>query len=198
MTSFLPLPDRPASNGAELFRRCQTDLLRLLGVEPGPTDHLRSLIRAELLRRTPLPEDFFIPLITAAVHDPDPSFSRHCVEPALKSFGRRRVQSALLDRLRTGTNLERAGAARAWYWTGLPVAAGEDAPDVVTDWHEAALREFISNDDLDVRRCLIPGLRLHPGAMPSSLSPLVDAAIETARSHPDAYIRHRVEVQVHA
>ncbi|QNP75577.1 hypothetical protein IAG44_04285 [Streptomyces roseirectus] len=154
-------------------------------------------MRKALARRQPLPEEFFVPLIEAAVHDPDPSFNRQFVEPALRAFGRRRVQSALLDRLRTGTNPERAGVARAWYWTGLPKAAQDRAPDVVAAWNEAALREFVGNDDLDVRRCLIPGLWLYAPAHSPELRPLVDRAVAIARAHPDDYIRHRVDHQVH-
>jgi hypothetical protein len=62
-------------------------------------------------------EDWFEPLVRAAVYDPNPSFNRQLVEPTLTAFGRRRVQLALLGYLRAGANQERAGAARAWYWT---------------------------------------------------------------------------------
>jgi hypothetical protein len=41
--------------------------------------------------------------MAAAVHDPDPSFCRWFVEPAVYAFGRRRVMTALLECLRTGT-----------------------------------------------------------------------------------------------
>lgn len=177
--------------GKEVFRHHVAELLRRLGVEPDPAQHPRSQLRTELARHQPLPEKLLVPLIATAVADPDPSFSRFSIEPALLSFGRRRVRAALLDRLRTGTNPERAGAVRAWYWTALPVAAGEDTADVNAAWHEATLREFIGNEDLDVRRCLIPDLRLSPAE-----DPLVARVIAIARAHPDSYIRHRVEVQL--
>ncbi|MFF2186283.1 hypothetical protein [Streptomyces sp. NPDC058155] len=70
-------------------------------------------MRKPLLEREGLPEELFAPLMAAAVYDPDPSFCRWFVEPALYAFGRRRVLSALVDRLRTGTDAERAGAVRA-------------------------------------------------------------------------------------
>ncbi|TMR89299.1 hypothetical protein EJK15_61560 [Nonomuraea basaltis] len=150
-------------------------------------------------------------LIKAAVYDPDPSFNRQFVEPALNAFGRRRVRSALLDYLRTGTDGERAGAARAWYWSALPLrlhqvqaetpntgsqAESDDRSVLTRDWYQAALQEFVSNEHLDVRRCILPGLPLWRSAYPPELQDLVDAAVSIARSHPDEYIRHRVEHQV--
>ena len=158
-----------------------------------------------------MPDAAFDVLIKAAVYDPDPSFDRQFVEPALNAFGRRRVRSALLDYLRTGTNMERAGAARAWYWSALPLrlhnvraenpnveshAEPGDESVLVREWDETALREFVSNEHLDVRRCILPGLPLWRSAYPPELHDLVDTAVAIARSHPDEYIRHRVEHQV--
>ncbi|GAA1672311.1 hypothetical protein [Fodinicola feengrottensis] len=53
-------------------------------------------------------------LIKAPVYGPDPSFNRQFVKPVLNGFGRRRLRSTLLDYLRTATDKERAGPARAW------------------------------------------------------------------------------------
>jgi len=61
------------------------------------------------------------PLIRAAVHEPDPSFNRQLVAPAVAAFGRRRVQLAFIAYLDTGTAPDMAGAARAWYWTQVPL-----------------------------------------------------------------------------
>jgi hypothetical protein len=106
---------------------------------------------------------------------------------------------------------ERAGAARAWYWSALPLqlskvraedsdiesrAEADDRSAVVGEWHEAALREFVNNEHLDVRRSLLPGLPLRTSAYPPELHDFVEAAVTIARSHPDEYIRHRVEHQV--
>jgi hypothetical protein len=157
-------------------------------------------------------EDYFELLVGAAVYEPDPSFNRWFVEPAINAFGRRRVQMELLTFLRTGTDRERAGSARAWYWTGFPLRqrhlrAGalaeelddeaDEASDVVTAWREASLREFVGNEDLDVRRCILPGLRLSAESYQPELRALVDSAVAIARSHSDEYIRHRAEIQVH-
>ncbi|MBT2370234.1 hypothetical protein J7E88_34425 [Streptomyces sp. ISL-10] len=172
---------------------------------------VRAALRDACRHGVNLSEESFDALIEAAVHDPDPSFNRQFVEPALNAFGHMRVRTALLGYLRTGTDRERAGAARAWYWSALPPrmplvraedpdAAGrpepEDGPAMVAEWNEAALREFVSNEHLDVRRCILPGLPLRKSAYPPELHELVDAAVATARSHPDDYLRHRVEHQV--
>ena len=218
---FQALPGRTESR-REAFARCLTDLARILGLDVPPAPDsagrhewerdVRTAWRETCLRGVRLSEEAFDALIETAVHDPDPSFNRQFVEPAVNAFGQRRVQAALLGRLRTGTDPERAGAARAWYWSAVlssrmprvraadPDAAGRAEPDEGTDlpaaWHETALREFVRNEHLDVRRCILPLLPLRKSAYPPELHDLVDTAVTTARAHPDAYIRHRVEHQV--
>ncbi|WP_051845073.1 hypothetical protein [Streptomyces globisporus] len=108
------------------------------------------------MERTSLAEEFFDPLMAAAVYDPDPSFCRWFVEPALYAFGRRRVMTALLGYLRTGTHAERAGARGAWYCAHLlPLRterssayvpggrrdpALDEADDIVDQWVESIQR----------------------------------------------------------
>lgn len=174
-------------------------------------DWARAALMAACREGAVLPGAAFDALVTAAVADPNPSFNRQFVEPALNAFGRAAVRSALLQRLRTGTDAEKAGAARAWYWSGLPLrlprvvaepgaarpeSDADGQAELVRAWHETALREFVANDHLDVRRCLLPRLPLRESAYPPELHGLVAAAIALARSHPDTYIRHRVEIQV--
>jgi hypothetical protein len=225
-----PLPD-PVHPEITLFERCMTELLRVIGIHlpdvraGDPADlverrlrrlglpeqvMLRRRIRLALDERQQLPEPLFEPLMRAAVYDPNPSFNRQFVEPAMIAFGPRRVQEAILGYLTTGTNPERAGAARAWYWadvlgwgveeTGAPPESQAELLDARADlrtrWIAAALREFVDNDDLDVRRCLLPGLPLHPAVHPEESHGLVAMAVHIARTHPDDYLRHRVEIQV--
>jgi hypothetical protein len=82
----------------------------------------------------------------------------------------------------------------------IPTEESRREYDAVADlrirWREAALREFVANADLDVRRCILPGLTLNPGDYPDGLRDLVAAAVTIARAHPDEYIRHRVEHHV--
>ncbi|MDD9377659.1 hypothetical protein M8Z33_13520 [Streptomyces sp. ZAF1911] len=218
--SFMALPDRTEAK-REPFTRCLEEVVRILGLavalEPQPGGPLtwehraRTALRQACRHGMDLSEAAFDALAKAAVHDPDPSFNRGFIEPALNAFGHRRVQYTLLGYLRTGTDMERAGAARAWYWSALPLrmprvraespgSTGQTDPDdgssVVAEWNEAALREFVSNEHVDVRRCILPGLPLRKSAFPPELHDLVDAAVAVARSHPDEYIRHRVEHQV--
>ncbi|MEV0181776.1 hypothetical protein AB0I54_21130 [Streptomyces sp. NPDC050625] len=124
---------------APTFLSSAAEVARLLNIDYAagvPEDrrarHLARAVRKPLLERASLPEEFFVPLMAAAVYDPDPSFCRWFVEPALYAFGRRRVMAALLNYLRTGTDAERAGAKRAWYCAHLPLRADRSpayAPD---------------------------------------------------------------------
>ncbi|GHF72331.1 hypothetical protein GCM10018790_57740 [Kitasatospora xanthocidica] len=200
-----PLPGRTADE-SQAFDLRLARLLRLIGVEVAPGPDYQSAARWEVHKavagRAELPDEYFEALVEAAVHDPNPSFNRRFVEPALLAFGQRPVRLALLGYLRTGANPERAGAARAWYWTALTVGDGrngapaDEGASVRNAWYETALREFVANADLDVRRCILPGLPLVPRAYPAELHGLVEAAVGIARSHPDEYIRHRAEIQV--
>ncbi|MFJ2581667.1 hypothetical protein [Kitasatospora aureofaciens] len=199
------MPGR-TDDGSQAFEQRLAAVLRLLGAEvaPGPdyANAGRWEVHKVLAGRTDLPEEYFEALLAAAVYDPNPSFNRRLVEPALAAFGRRRVRTALLAWLQTGTDTERAGAARAWYWTALSVGdnwtaiGADDGASVRDAWHAAALREFVTNEDLDVRRSILPGLPLVPRAYPAELHPLVERAVEIARTHPDEYIRQRAETQV--
>jgi len=211
---FKPLPDR-TTDGQRSFYDCLAEVFQVLGLElpPAPADQrgwedrTRAVLRKACAPAANLPEQSFAALLKTAVHDPDPSFNRQFIEPARDRFGLLRVRTALLEYLQLGTNAQRAGAARAWYWarfstkqfseqqeTGQPESG--DSQTVLTEWNETALREFVTNEDLDVRRCILPGLRLNRSAYPPDLHPLVTTAISIARSHPDDYIRHRIEHQV--
>ncbi|MFI7211583.1 hypothetical protein ACIBP4_12135 [Micromonospora maritima] len=158
----------------------------------------------------PVPDAWFTPLIRAAVHEPDPSFVRDLAVPTVTAYGRRRIRLALLDHVETGTAADAAGAARAWYPTLVPLrySVSLDTPtpeslaerakyhDLDRRYREVGLRRFVADDDLDVRRCLLPGLPLSPDAYPTDMHPLVTQAVEIARSSEDEYLRHRVEIQL--
>ncbi|MER7174540.1 hypothetical protein ABT367_24295, partial [Streptomyces mesophilus] len=106
---------------APSFLSCAREVVRLLGLEessalaqsrwgsaasapePRRARALAAAVREPLLERPTLPEEFFAPLMAASVHDPDPSFCRWFVEPAVYSFGRRRVCAALLAYLPTAS-----------------------------------------------------------------------------------------------
>jgi hypothetical protein len=136
-------------------------------------------------------------MLRAGVLERNPSANRVFIEPCVKSLGGRRVLEALLRYLESGTDAEKAGAASALYWAfGNP--RNEELGELWERIRCRMLREFVGNPDLNVRRRIIPMLQLEPEAYPEELRPLIQRAIEIARSHPDEYIRHRVEVQLGA
>lgn len=223
---LLPLPGRTIDRSAA-YQALLQDLLDLLGaespdaegpdVQPAWHHRARRLVGSIVTRHAeeapetaPAPEELFEPLIRAAVHEPDPSFNRQLVGPAIAAFGRRRVQLALIAYLDAGTAPDIAGAARAWYWTEptLTYRAGSDTPttqslaeyEAVSDlrerYHHLALRRFVTEADLDVRRCILPGLPLDQRLYPAELHELVTEAVRIARTSSDNYLRHQVEIQV--
>jgi hypothetical protein len=144
------------------------------------------------------------PLMRVAVYEPDPSFNRWFIEPALRTCGYQRIWEILLAYLERGTNREKAGAIRAFYWAwGL--SAREDQKnfqrisDKLADLHSRAdillLKTFVECQDLDVQRSIIPLLELSPSSYPEEWHHLIPKAIHLARTHPDEYIRHRVDIQ---
>lgn len=224
---FQPLPGRTVDRSAA-YEVLLNDLLLMVGVEPpvreeGPRGRrdwrhrARRTVGAAVADRAervteagPVPEEWFEPLIRAAVHEPDPSFVRELVQPAVAAFGRRRVRLALLGYLENGDAADAGGAARAWYPTLVPLSfptgsrnptpesAAEQAKyrDLDRRYSQAALQRFVADQDLDVRRCLLPSLWLSPDAYPADMQNLVTRAIEIARTSDDEYLRHRVEIQI--
>lgn len=219
--TFMALPS-PCGDSHAIFCRCLAVLADLLGADIGPEEpgtrewSRKSLtaIRLGLRARETLPGEFFGALIRAGIYDPNPSRNAHVIKPAVAAFGCLRVQTALLGYLRDGTSAERAGAARAWYWASAgwrwesggcgggwwthekPADPDGSLAAVRQAWFEAALREFVANEDIDVRCGILPGLPLSTRRYPAELHGLVAEAISIARAHPHEYVRHRVEIQV--
>jgi hypothetical protein len=144
-----------------------------------------------------VPKRLFSPMLRAGVLERNPSLNRVFIEPCVRSLGGRRVLEGLLRYLESGTDPEKAGAASALYWAGGN-PRNEELADVRQRLRCQMLQEFVANPDLNVRRRIIPMLRLEPEVYPEELRPLIPLALEVARSHPDEYIRHRVEVQLGA
>lgn len=223
---FQPLPSRTVDRSAA-YEALLRNLLDLAGVEspaadePGVRPIWRHRARREVGKAVtrhameaseagPVPEEWFEPLLRAAVHEPDPSHNRQLVEPLVAAYGRRRVQLALIAYLDTGTAPDAAGAARAWYSTHRArkyprdsnpptpesVAEQEALNDLRRRYRHTALRRFVTDDDLDMRRCILPGLPLDPQMYPDAMHDLVTQAVRIARTSPDDYLRHRVEIQV--
>lgn len=220
---FQPLP-RPTVDRSAAYEALLRDLLDLVGTTSPTTDDkgIRSAWRHHTRRGLgkvladhadtgPVPEAWFEPFVRAMVHEPDPSFNRQLVEPAIIAFGRRRVQRALIALLNSDVPADIAGAARAWYWTQARlsyewhrfrtpepenVTEREELNDLRQQYRHTALRRFVTVDDLDVRRCILPGLSLNPELYPDDMHHLVTQAIRIARTSSDDYLRHRVEIQI--
>ncbi|WP_245237403.1 hypothetical protein RFN58_00360 [Streptomyces iakyrus] len=193
------------------FLICVTEVARLVGVGDvamEPKDrrarHLAHAVRKPLLERASLPEKWFAPLMAAAVYDPDPSFCRWFVEPAVYAFGRRRVMAALVDYLRVGTDAERAGAVRAWYSAHVPLCANrspayapggvrdpalDESHDIKAAWLEGSLRLLAEATDLRMRHRVLLDLPTSRAAYPSDLHQLLESTLASARVHPDPHIR---------
>lgn len=209
--------EQESSQRALMFKQSLVELIRWTGAQqPDDALDLRPWCRravhrlsAVFLERLADP-DWFEPLMHAAISDPDPSHCRLFVEPALAAFGRRRVQEALITTLRDGTDVERIGAGFAWYWSRLPLsAAGSDysaAPvneidddainERLVDWAETALQVFVTTNNVDVRCSILPTFSLDMNCYRPELGHLVTEAISIARTSPNEYLRHRVEVQI--
>jgi hypothetical protein len=177
-------------------------------------DHRKWFIAA-IFAKSPVPKRLLKAMIRAAVYEVNPSLNREFITPCIVSFGHRVVNVALLDIVETGSDFEKAGAVNASYWGGISLSFPENTQDFTVEnatlesraaylelqdvWERRRclfLREFVSNENVEVRQSIIPSLKLDESAYPDDLKPLVSKAIEIARSHPDEYIRHRVEVQL--
>ncbi|MCR6488713.1 hypothetical protein M8542_38380 [Amycolatopsis sp. OK19-0408] len=202
--SFQPLPGRTVDRSAAYEALLQS-LLDLIGVEPPPAARtawhhqarreIGKAVTRHAKEAAPAPEEWFEPLLRAAIHEPNPSLNRQLVDPLVAAYGRDRVRLALIAILDTGSAPDAAGAARAWYWTHrAPTGAGQKALSEL--YRHTALRRFVTDDDLDLRRCILPGLPLDPEIYPAAMHDLVTQAVRIARTSPDDYLRHRVEIQV--
>jgi hypothetical protein len=144
----------------------------------------------------PLPEQVFEPLVRAAVYEPDPSHTQRHIRPALAGFGRRRVQTRLLEYLRTGTDYEIGGAADAWYWSWRHVAGSAAEHDPCTDlrheFQKAGLHTFLATDDLRVRCRIISLLNLRIDQNPPELRPLVAEVLRIAHAYPEDTIVNQI------
>ncbi|MFI8825651.1 hypothetical protein [Streptomyces sp. NPDC053431] len=206
--------DEPRGAAPRSFLACVKDVARLIGVEDvedvaaKPDDRrarrLAHAVRKPLLEPGGLPEELFAPLLEAAVYDPDPSFCRWFVEPAVYVFGRRRVMAALVEYLRHGTDAERAGAVRAWYCAHVPVRpdrspaygpggvrdpALDESRDVRHAWLETSMRLFAELTDLPMRPRVLLNLPTSRAAYPPHLYQLRESTLATARAHADPHIR---------
>ena len=170
---------------------------------------------AAVFKGYPVPKRLFEPFLQAAIHETNPSFNRQFVEPCIASFGHRIVNEYLLDVVESDDGAAIAGAVAALYWANMAISFTGNVPEYTLEYatpetraaflelkdvwkrkRESFLRIFIANEDVAVRRQIIPSLVLDESKYGVNLKPFVDQAIAIAREHSDEYIRHRVEVQL--
>ncbi len=158
-------------------------------------DSERKWFVAEVFRFQQLPRRLLVPMLRAGVLERDPSLNRRFIDPCVHGYGATQVCAALLEYLESGTNEEKAGAASALYWAWRP-KPGENLSRLGHRIRVDMLHEFVYNEDLQVRRRIIPQLDLNVLDYSIRLWPLILRAIQIARRHSDTYIRHRVMIQM--
>jgi hypothetical protein len=161
-----------------------------------------------------MPKKLYQPLIKAAVLEESSSQNRKFIELCLKTYGHREVYDTLLEYVKNGSNEEKKGAVRALYWAKPKLVFEKNAKDhsfknatpeskklynsvrgLEIRKNNILLRAFIENEDTDVRRALIPALKLRVEYAPEEAKPLVEKVIEIARASDDKFIKERVEIQ---
>ena len=152
----------------------------------------------------PVPKRLFADFLNAAINEANPSCNRQFVEPCVKSFAHRAVNEYLLNVVEGDDDTDIAGAVAALYWANMQIRFAGDVPqytlqyatpesqdaftalsDVWQRKRDTFLRVFLNNEDVTVRRQIIPSLKLNKSEHPDELKPLVLRAVEIARNHPD-------------
>jgi len=188
----------------EWFKKALLDENRVLFV----IFFLREIIKG-------MPKKLYQHMIKAAMLEDKATHNRKFVELCLKTYGYREVYNTLFKYLEDGSNEEKIGAVKVFYWIKPRLVYAKNAKDhsFKNATHESKelynsvrgleirknylyLKEFVKNEDLDVRRAIIPALKLKIEFFPEEVKPLAEQAIEIARTSDDAYIRERVEVQL--
>ncbi|MFE9468844.1 hypothetical protein ACFYNW_35495 [Streptomyces virginiae] len=144
-------------------------------------------------------------LIRAAVHDQCRSGIRQLIEPLVKAIGHRQVQSAIVDYMRTGSDVEKVGASMAWYFArpGLQYASMEDLrqgvptqeskaelealADLRDDYRAACLSAFLTCEIPETRQDLSLDLSLDATSYPATLQDSHDKARRIILADPERY-----------
>ena len=158
-------------------------------------DERRKFFVAMVFRLQSVPRRLLAGFISAAVSDLNPSRNKFYIHPCVRTYGSKEVVTRLLRIVEVGSNEEQCGAVSALYW-----AYGNQRNDDLSELREwrqrLLLMRFIDNDDLNLRRRILPALSFDARTYPAELVPLLATAMAIARSHPDEYIRHRSGIQM--
>lgn len=107
----------------------------------------------------------------------------------------RKLKDVYWRYIENGTNEEKAGLARIVYWS-LRSVDGENIEELINKVNCCFLTEFVNNQNINVRRCIILNLQVEAWVYPQELHSLIPKAIDIAMSHADEYIRHRIKIQL--
>lgn len=164
-------------------------------VENSLRDPKRKWFVAHVFNSRAAPKRLGTRFLEMAVHELNPSANRCFVEPAVYALGAEAIYEALLKYLKSGSPAEKAGAASAFYW----VRHDHNNPSQIraaSTLYDEMLVSFVEDEDVDVRRRILPLLSMNPDRYSERVRHLVPRVIEVARNHSDEYIRHRIEVQL--
>lgn len=161
----------------------------------GLRDRTARIFVHEVFHQQAAPGHLASVMLTMGIEEQDPSANRFFIEPAVKAMGARRVLKRLTELLRDGSEREKVGAASAAYW----VRGDSNDPACREAWarfSDEMLRQFVASESPYVRQRIIPMLSMQKEDYSPGVAELIPAAIRIARSHPDSYIRHRIEIQL--
>jgi hypothetical protein len=142
------------------------------------------------------PKRLLRPMITAAVNEPNTSFNKSFVRPAVRCAGPSRVAEALVRIFREGVEEERVGALAALYWVA-PIAHdfSFDLDDDRGIEQEELVDTFLATDSVALRRQILPWLKLAT-LKSGELAVRAARVAEICRASADDYLRSRVAVQL--
>ncbi len=164
-------------------------------VEMALADSQRKWFVADVYNSRAAPKILGERFLRMGVAERDPSRNRWFIEPAVQALGPTQACLILLEYLKSGTDAEKAGAASAFYW----VQGDREEPgrrEAAGQFFDEMLAAFVNNEDVDVRRSILPMLHMTPESYSEPFRKLVKEAVRIARAHPDNYIRHRIEIQL--
>lgn len=161
----------------------------------GLSDERRWFVAALCKRARRVSSALWAPMIRTAVDTRNPSTNRAFVEPCAIARGGGGVVEELLVYLQTGNDEERTGAANALYWA-MPFARPDaDLATLKARVRRVLLEAFLSTTFLPLKRSALALLDMTSAPADAEQAARLQAVLEQARAHEDAFLRNRVEMK---
>jgi hypothetical protein len=157
----------------------------------GLKDEQKRWFIAALFRKAPVPKRLLRPMLATAVDVDCPSSNAQFVKPCVNSLGAWAVLSFLKSTLETEPEDTQTGAVRARYWV-RDNPRSENLDVIRQELHDLMIDRFLTTDHVPLQRGIIAQLNLRGNCDGYRRQ----AVIDRARSSSDAYVRHRIEVQL--